>query len=203
MVRRDVGDLQDLLRFEIPQIDTSESTVGIVVDEEPASIVLAIRFRQPGVVRISPAVLAEHLPALVIEPISGTRIGSEDGNGGDVAHGGHSGHKDLPAVTAGIEEVVLIQISGSHIGGQGRVGNLRPGPPHPTTSRSTAGWGFAATGHATHKQSDQRQSYQSITDPQFHHPSPLENAGHAFIYRNSLFPDHRGGTLSLRFFTIS
>ncbi len=55
----DVGHFQDLYRLEGLQVDAGDARRVVAVDEEPASVELAVGLRQLNVVRVIPGYEAE------------------------------------------------------------------------------------------------------------------------------------------------
>ena len=72
---------EDLLGLEIAQVDARDAVVGVVVDEQPAAVVLAVALRQPRMVDVAPREAAHHLLRFLVEAVAGRRIRREDGNG--------------------------------------------------------------------------------------------------------------------------
>src|SRR5262249_45970744 len=76
---------EDLVRFEIAQIDARDTIVCIVVYEKPTPVVLRIGLRQRRVMHIAPGEIAEHLLRFLIESIARAGIRREDGNRRDMS----------------------------------------------------------------------------------------------------------------------
>ncbi len=75
MVGRDIGDGDDLLGLEVPQVDPGKAALGVVVDKEPAPVVLTVGLRKAGVVGVAPCVLAKHFLRFIVESVPGSRVG--------------------------------------------------------------------------------------------------------------------------------
>ena len=113
---------EDLMGFEIAQIDAGDAVVGVVVHEEPAAVVETIGLGEPRMVDVPPGVVAEHRLRLLVEAITGSRIRSEDGDRGDVPHRGDARDEHLAGVAAGVEEIKLVLGAGRDpraLGGRG------------------------------------------------------------------------------------
>ena len=92
----------DLFGFKVSKIDHRDACVGLVVDEEPISVVVAIGFRECGVVCVSPAVLFAADIAFVENFVSDSespplpRFWSKHTDRAENAHGRHTNDEDLP-----------------------------------------------------------------------------------------------------------
>ena len=117
---------EDLLGLEVAQVDPGDAVVGVVVDEQPAAVVLTVGLREPGVVDVTPGEVAEHLPRLLVVTVAGPGVLREHRDGGNVPHRRQAGHVDLPRVPAGVEQVVLVFLAWLDVG-LGRGGGRRRG----------------------------------------------------------------------------
>ena len=109
---------EDLVRFEIVQIDPRDPIVGVVVYEQPAAIVFGIGLRKRRVMHIAPGEIAQHFLRFLVESITGARIRREHWNGDDVAHRWNACDEDLAGVSAGIEKIVFILLAGGDVTGE-------------------------------------------------------------------------------------
>ncbi len=109
--------LDDLLGFPVAQIDDTDASVDLVVDEEPLPVIVPVGFREGRVVGVAPEVglaLGEagfedfvadaETPAL-------PGLGGEDGDGAEQAHAGETDRKDLSGVPAGGEHDILVLVA--------------------------------------------------------------------------------------------
>ena len=106
------------MSFEIAQIDPRNPVVGIVVYEQPAAIVFRIGLRERRVMHITPGEVAEHLLRFLIEAVTGGWIRCEDGDCADVAQRRNAGNINLTRMSAGVEEIIFVLLSGRDVTGQ-------------------------------------------------------------------------------------
>ena len=109
---------EDLVRFEIAQINPRDPVIGVVVYEQPAAIVFRIGLRKRRVMHVAPGEIAQHLLRFLVESVTGGRIRREDWNGGDVAHRWNARDKHLAGMSAGIEKIVFILLAGRDVTGE-------------------------------------------------------------------------------------
>ena len=115
--------LDDLLRFEVTQVDDGHSGVRLVVDEHELAVVVAAGLGERGVVRVRPGdlliadvALGEDSigsPVAVSPALPGLR--GENADGLQETHGRHADHEDLSGVAAGGEHDVRIDLAGWHV----------------------------------------------------------------------------------------
>src|SRR5438309_1298187 len=96
------------MSLEVAQINPRNPVIGVIVHKEPAAIVFRFSLREGRVMHIAPGKIAQHLSRLVIEAITRRRVRREDRDGADMPHRWDAGDKDLPGMSAGIEEIILI-----------------------------------------------------------------------------------------------
>ena len=133
VVARHVGHrADDLLGLEVAQVDARNPTVHLV-DEQPATVVVAVGLRQRRVVHIAPGQVPQHLLRLVVEAVAGGGVGREDGNRREVPHRRHAVDVHLARVPARCEEVVLVEVPRRDVrlGRRHRGVRCRRGPPLP------------------------------------------------------------------------
>jgi hypothetical protein len=108
-----VGDgAEDLPGLEVAQVDAGDAAVHLV-HEQPAPVVIAVGLGEGGMVDVTPREPAQHGLGLVVEAVAGGGVGREHGDGGEMAHGGDAVDVDLPGVSAGREQVVLVEVAGA------------------------------------------------------------------------------------------
>src|SRR5581483_6386104 len=79
---RDVRDgPQNLLRLHVAQVNARDAVVRVVVDEEPAPVVIAFGLAERRVMHVAPRVTAEHLLRFVIKAVARGRVWRIDGDG--------------------------------------------------------------------------------------------------------------------------
>src|SRR5215831_14727804 len=66
---------------------------------------------------VAPAKIAEHLFRFLIESVASSGIWSEDWNGGDVSQRRNSRDINLAGMSAGIEQIIFILLSGGDVAG--------------------------------------------------------------------------------------
>src|SRR6266705_118286 len=66
---------------------------------------------------VAPAEIAEHLFRFLIESVAGGGIRSEDWNGGDMSQRWNPGDVNLAGVSAGIEQIIFVFLSGGDVAG--------------------------------------------------------------------------------------
>jgi hypothetical protein len=139
---------ENLVRFEIAQIDPGDPVVGDIVYEQPTTIVFGIGLRQGWVMDVAPGEIAKQLFRFLIEPVTGAWIWREDGNGADVPQRWNAGDENLAGMTAGIEKIIFVLLSGRDVTGQCIRGAI-----------SLTGAAFAAA-HKAHGRDDDRERDQ-------------------------------------------
>ncbi len=135
--RLGVGDEGDLVSFHHIQTDTGNTGVGLVVDERPATVIVAIgagRLRVVGITVFPLDGLAEHFLTLVGDAPTGGGTTVEHRNTHQLAHGRNTNDAHLTGLTATPDAIVLVQFGRAYMGlGHGILG--RAG------HRITAGYG--------------------------------------------------------------
>src|SRR6266851_5407348 len=109
---------EDLMRLEIAQINPRNAVVGVVVYEQPAAIVFGIGLRQRRVMNVAPGEVAEHLFRFLIEPVTGARVGRENGDGTDVTQRRNARDEHLSGMSARIEKIIFVFLSRRDVTGQ-------------------------------------------------------------------------------------
>ena len=148
--------LDQLLGLEVAQIDHRQAGVGLVVDEHELAVVLALRLRDVGVVRVAPLQLAAvgHVAALqdfvgrTAETVALPRLGGEHGQHFQDAHRRHADDQHLPGLAAGREHDVRVGLAGRHVGLDGGVHVIRRQAAL-GDHRRRVGRHLAGDGHAT------------------------------------------------------
>ena len=119
VVASGVGDLEDLRRFKVPEIDARYARRVVAVHEEPTSVVVAVGLRQRGVVQVVPRNEAvgglEHRLGLIGVAPAVLRVLREDGDGAQQTAAREAVHADLSAKTAGEECVEFVFLAGRDI----------------------------------------------------------------------------------------
>ena len=97
----------DLLGFEVAQVDHGEARVGLVVDEQELTVVLAFGFGHGRVVCITPVdflavdvALAQHGFRLFVKAITLPGFRREHADVLENAHGRNAIHQDLTRLAA-------------------------------------------------------------------------------------------------------
>src|SRR5215472_1600961 len=67
---------------------------------------------------IAPRKITEHFPGFLVKPVTGGRIRREDWNRTDVTQRWNSSDVNLAGMPSGIEEIIFIFFSWSHVAGQ-------------------------------------------------------------------------------------
>src|SRR5262245_56279469 len=67
---------------------------------------------------VAPAKIAEHLFRFLIEPVTCGGIRSEDWNGGDMSQRWNPGDVNLAGVSARIEQIIFVFLSGGDVAGE-------------------------------------------------------------------------------------
>jgi hypothetical protein len=123
MLRLEEGIDDDLLGLEVVQVDDGDPGIRLVVDEQPAAVVVAVGLRQGGMVGIAVgdvlaanAPLGEHGLGLVIEAVALPGLGGEDPDVLEDAHRRDAIDDDLAGLAAGTESQVLIACAGGRVG---------------------------------------------------------------------------------------
>ena len=62
---------EDLVRFEIAQINPRYPVIGVVIYEQPAAIVFGIGLRKRRVMHVAPGEIAQHLLRFLVESVTG------------------------------------------------------------------------------------------------------------------------------------
>ncbi|EXI83786.1 MAG: hypothetical protein AW11_04070 [Candidatus Accumulibacter regalis] len=113
----------DLLGFEIAQVDHRQAWVGLVVDEQELAIVLTLGLRHRRVVRVTPGnVLAVDLALgkdrlrAFVKAIALPGFRREHTDVLEDAHRRHTIDDDLSRLATGRESDELVALSGRHIG---------------------------------------------------------------------------------------
>jgi hypothetical protein len=118
VVADDVGVLDDLLGAEVAQVDHGHARVGLVVDEDPLAVVVAVGLAQRRVMGVAHANLdaidvagiQDLLGGDIADAVALPGFGREDGDILEDAHGGHADHDQVARVAARGEEIVLIPL---------------------------------------------------------------------------------------------
>ena len=127
VVRLEDGVDHDLLGDEVLQVDDRQTGVGFVVDDQPLSVVLSVGLGEGGVVGISPgdllaadlALREDRFGIVVIAP-SLPRFRGEDTDVLEDPHRGNPVDHDLPRLSAGTEDNVLVPSATGGVGLGGR-----------------------------------------------------------------------------------
>ncbi len=89
-----------------------------------------------------------------------------------MSHGGDAGDEDLSAMSAGIKEIVFVEVAWGHVGGQGGACQIRRSAP--ARSGASSGWFLAARCEPDKKPNDEQRK-RRLKDLPFLHllPPPL------------------------------
>ena len=113
----------DLLGFEVTQVDNGDTRVGLVVDEQELAVVLALGFGNGRVVRVTPGDFLAVDPALLedglgvfVEAVALPGFRREDTDVLQDAHGRNAIHDDLAGLAARTEGEEFITLAGRDVG---------------------------------------------------------------------------------------
>ena len=90
--------------------------LSLTNSQRPSYFEFGLRKRR--VMHVAPGKIAEHLLRFVIEAVTGRRVRREDGDGRDVSHRWNARDEDLAGMSAGIEEIIFVLLSGSDVTGE-------------------------------------------------------------------------------------
>ena len=135
MVAGGVRDLEDLGRLEVHEVDARDARRVVAVDEEPATVVLAVGLRERGVVQVVPRDetvrrLEHRLGLLGVAPAV-LRVLREDRDRAEQAAAREAVDAHLAAEAAGEERIELVVVAGGdvdalrHVGRAGERGVAR------------------------------------------------------------------------------
>ena len=140
---------EHLVALHDVEADARDAGVGLVVDEQVFTVVLAVGHGDVGVVAVAVQVFAavpEHALAFVGQAPTGGGIDVEHRDTHQLTHRGHAQHPHFALVTTAPEAVVLVQLTGCDVDlGPCFLGRSRPGlaGKHRTAQRRGAGQGRA------------------------------------------------------------
>jgi hypothetical protein len=113
----------DLLGFEVTQVDDREAGIGLVVDEQELAVVLALGFGNSRVVRVAPGdflavdhALLEHGFGILVVAVALPRFRREHADILQDAHGRNAVNDDLPGLSPRAENHELVALSGRNEG---------------------------------------------------------------------------------------
>ncbi len=124
MIADQVGVLDDLLGFEVAQVDHGHAGARLVVDEQELAVIVAGRLAQGRVVGVAHADLGvadvaavqDFLGVLGAVAVALPRFGRKDGDALEDAHRGDADDDNGAGLAAGHEEVVFVQLAAGRVG---------------------------------------------------------------------------------------